>query len=238
VVLNGGNQQATLTAIVSAANGTLVNEGAVTFTAAGQTFTAAVNGGAASVVVTIPGGSAPGTSAISASYTDGVNANGQLNFTAGAGSGVLTVQQATTVTITRVAVSPGFGKVTETVTAQVSSPYGAVNGGTVTFNVGGTLVQAGVSGGTATARVSVPAASVSGAQGISATFSEAGGQFASSFGLRTALLNFLSEFFATSVSIAADGSEVVSVSFFGIPLVYTYNASGGLVGMTFGGLPL
>jgi hypothetical protein len=238
VVLSGPAQQATLTATVSAGNGTSVNEGVVTFTAAGQTITAAVNGGVANAVLTIPGGAAPGTSAIGVSYADATNVNGLLNFTASAGSGALTVQRSTSVTITQVSVTPGFGSVTEAVTAQVTSPYGPVNGGVVTFNVAGTLVQAGVVNGTASARVSVPASAAGGSQGISATFSEVGGVFSSSFGSRSALLNFLSEFFPTVVSIAADGSEVVSVSFFGIPLTYTYNASGALVGITIFGIPL
>jgi hypothetical protein len=238
VVLYGPAQQATLTATVSAANGTSVNEGFVTFTAAGQTITTAVQGGLANAVLTIPGGSAPGTSAISASYADVTNANGLLNFTASAGSGALTVQQSTTVTITHVSIAPGFGSVSEAVTAQVTSPFGPVNGGVVTFNVAGTLVQAGVVNGTASAQVRVPASAAGGSQGIGAAFSEVGGAFAASSGSRSVFLNFLSEFFPTVVSIAADGSEVVSISFFGIPLVFTYNADGVLVALTFGFMPL
>jgi hypothetical protein len=148
------------------------------------------------------------------------------------------VQQSTTVTITHVSIAPGFGSVSEAVTAQVTSPFGPVNGGVVTFNVVGTQVQAEVVNGTASAQVRVPASAAGGSQGIGAAFSEVGGAFAASSGSRVALLNFFNEFFPAVVAFNADGSEVLSLDFFGIPLVFTYNADGVLVALTFGFMPL
>jgi hypothetical protein len=38
------------------------------------------------------------------------------------------------------------------------------------------------------------------------------------------------EFFPASVVLRADGSEVLTIDFFGIPLVWTFDASGAQVG--------
>jgi hypothetical protein len=221
---SSGPQAMTLSATVSSASGP-VNEGAVTFTAAGQTLTAAVHGGVAAAVLTLPANFPAGQSAITASYADPANANGVVNLAPSTAAATLTVVRPTTISITGISLSGGFGSNSETVTARVSSPSGPVNGGVVTFDVGGSAVQAGVSNGVATATVSVPAG---GPLGISATFN-GGSAFAPSSAGLTAILNFLAEFFPASVSFGADGSQVLTIDFFGIPLVWTYNASGGLV---------
>jgi hypothetical protein len=224
-------QLATLTANVTNPNGGTVNEGTVTFTAAGQTLTAGVSGGIASAVLTIPANFPIGTTAITATFADAPNANGQLNYSGSSGSAPLVVNPAaTTITITHISISPGFfGPSQETVTVAVNGPNGPVSGGTVTINVGGTTVTAGVSGGQASATVSV---STAGPQGISASFS-GGGNLAGSSTSRSAFLNWLSAFFPTTVTINADGSETVVVDFFFfLPITYVYDAAGNLVSTT------
>jgi hypothetical protein len=222
VQFSSGQQGVTLSANVTSSSGP-VNEGTVTFTAAGQTLTAAVNGGVAVATLVLPGGFAAGSYAINASYADAANANGIVNLTAStAAPATLTVVRSTTIHITGLNLSGGFGSKTETVTAQVTSGGGPVNGGTVTFNVGGSAVQASVSNGTATASVSVSAGS---SLGISANFGGSG--FASSSTGLTAILNFLAEFFPATVTFGSDGSEVLTIDFFGIPLVWTYPPGGG-----------
>jgi hypothetical protein len=224
VQFSSGQQGVTLSATVTSSSGP-VNEGTVTFTAAGQTLTAAVNGNVATATLVLPGGFAAGSYAINASYADTTNANGVVNLTPStAAPATLTVVRPTTIHITGLTLSGGFGSRTETVTAQVTAAGGPVNGGTVTFNVGGSAVQASVSNGTAQASVNVPAGT---SLGISANF-DGGSAFGSSSGGLTAILNFLAELFPATVTFNSDGSEVLTIDFFGIPLVYTYNASGGL----------
>jgi hypothetical protein len=229
VQFGSGAQGVTLTASVTTPGGGPVNEGTVTFTALGQTLTAAVSGSVAHVVLSLPGGLGAGQYAINASYADAPNANGIVNLNAStAPSATLTVVRPSSITITGISLSGGFGSVTETVTAQVSAPGGTVNGGTVTFNVAGQTVQAGVSNGVATASVRVPSVAAGAPQGVSASFG-AGNAFSGSSAGLTAILNFLTEFFPASITFGADGSEVLTVSFFGIPLTWTYSAGGALV---------
>jgi hypothetical protein len=99
-------------------------------------------------------------------------------------------------------------------------------------------VQAGVSGGKASASVSVPGSAVAGPISVQATYSNPGSAFATTTQTVNALLTLYNEFFPGSVTINADGSEVVTVDFFFLPIVFTYNAQGALVSVTFGGIPL
>jgi hypothetical protein len=240
VQFSPGPQAVTLSASVTGPGGAPVNEGTVTFNAAGQSLTAAVSGGLATATLNLPAGFAAGQYAINASYADASNANGVVNLTPSTAPAatltvlppaVVTVTPPSSITITGVSLSGGFGSVTETVTAHVSSPGGPVNGGLVTFDVGGSAVQAGVSNGTATASVRIPSSAAGGAQGILASFGGSSAFGPSSTGL-TAILNFLAEFFPAALSFRADGSQVLSIDFFGIPLVFTYSSSGGLIGFS------
>jgi hypothetical protein len=226
---NAGAQTLALTANVSSVQAGLVNSGTVTFSVAGQTLTAGVSGGSAGVLIVLPGSFAAGAFTISASYADTIGNNGPASTTA-----TLTVNQApTSISITNVQVSGGFFSATETVTALVNGPIGPLNSGTVTFNLGGTLVTANVSGGKATASATVPASAVGGAENVTATFN-GGGNFASSSQTQTALLNFLVEFFGGTVTFNADGSQTVVTDFFFIPLTFVYNSGGALTAMFFG----
>jgi hypothetical protein len=232
-----GGQSVTLTATVGSAGGP-VSEGVVTFTVAGATASAPVSGGRATAALTLPGGLAAGQYPISALFTDGNNAGGQVNLAPSSGAGTLTVLQTSTVTITQVSLTPGFGFVTETVTAQVGSPGGPVDGGTVTFSIGGVQVQAAVHNGTVTATARVSPLAVLGAQGVSASY---GGTpaAAGSSGSRTVVMNFFDALEGSTITLRADGSEVVAIDFFGIPLLmFFFDAAGNLTGVTFAGLPL
>jgi hypothetical protein len=234
---SGGVQALTLNATVSSPNGP-VNEGSVTFTVAGQTLTAAVHSGVAAAGLTLPAGFPTGHYSITASYADASNSNGLLNLAPSTAAGTLTVLQASAVTITQMTLTPGFGVVNEVVTAQVTSPTGPVNGGIVTFNIGGTQVQAAVSNGTATVSLTVPTGAALGPQGVGASYSNASGLVSSSAASRTAFLNPFSALLSGMVTLQPDGSEVVTVDFFGIQLTFIYNAAGVLTGAFFGSFPL
>jgi hypothetical protein len=226
---NPGAQTLAVTANVSSVQSGPANSGTVTFSVAGQTVTAGVSGGMAGALIVLPGNFAVGSYNISASFADSTNNNGPASASA-----TLIINQApTSITITSVQTSGNFFSATQTVTAQVTGPSGPMNGGTVTFNIGGTAVTANVSGGTATATVTLPASAVGGSQNITATFNN-GGNFASSSQTQTAFLNFLFEFFPGTVTFNADGSQTVVVDFFFIPLTFVYNSGGALTTMFFG----
>jgi hypothetical protein len=234
-----GPQAMTVTAVISSAQGGTVNEGTVTFTVAGQTLHANVSGGVASAVLTLPANFAAAAYAINANYIDPTNTNGTVNYAPAAGSASLVVNPAgTQVRITGINLAAGGGSVTETVTAQVNGPNGPLTGGTVTFNVGGIQVQAGVSGGVATASVVVSSGTASGPEGVSVSFNSPGSGLASSSDSRTALLSFFNGLFSGSVTFNSDGSQVVVADFFFIPLTFFYDASGLLTGVFFGFLPI
>jgi hypothetical protein len=233
-------QVVTVSASLSSLQGGAVNEGMVTFTVAGQTVTANVSGGIAQASVVLPANFPVGGHGILASYTDTVNANGTFNNSPASNSGTLTINPApTTITITSISESAFFfSPAQETVTATVTGPSGPLNGGTVTFSLGGQTVQAPVIGGQARATVTVPSTAVGGPEGVSATFTN-GGNFANSATMRTAFWNFLNAFFPGAVTFNADGSQTVVVDyFFFLPLTFVYNSSGALTGVFFGSLPI
>jgi hypothetical protein len=239
VTFSPNAQSATLRAVVTSTLGGVVNEGNVMFSVAGQNLAAAVVNGVATIGVNLPAGLATGGYSIIANYADLTNANNTTNFGGSGGTATLTVAPlATSVNITRVAVNSFFGSsITETVTAQVTSPGGTVDGGTVTFNFGGKTVQANVSNGTASATIAVSSSDVTGTESVGATFGGSG-NFAGSSQFRNAILNFFSAFFPTVVSFNSDGSQQVVVSFGFIPLIFNYDPSGALVNVFFGFLPL
>jgi hypothetical protein len=237
ITAGGGSQALTLNATVTSPRGP-VNEGTVTITVAGQAVTAAVHGGVAVGVLSLPGGMAAGHYTVMASYNDATNTRGAVNLTPSAASGTLTVLQTTAVVITQVSLTPSPGGVTEVVTAQVRSPSGPVGGGMITFNIGGTQVQAAINNGTATAAALLVPGAIAGAQGVSANYSNSSALVGASTVSRTAFLNVFNAFFSGMVTLQPDGREVVTLDFFGIPLTFIYNASGLLASAFFGSFPL
>jgi hypothetical protein len=240
VTFSTNSQTVMLTAAVSSNSGGPVKEGTVTFVVGDQSAVGKVSpNGTASAVLTLPGNFAAGTYTINATFAD-PNGNGSADFMTNSNSAAtLTVAPVTsTTTITGVTLTPTFGGLVETITAKVNGPNGPVSGGTVTFSIGGTTVKASVSNGTAVASVSVSAFTALGPQGITASFGNSGNFMDSSFS-RTAVLNFFSAFFPTSVVVNADGTETVMVDlFFFVPVVFRYNASGSLIGMSIAGVTL
>jgi uncharacterized repeat protein (TIGR03803 family)/YD repeat-containing protein len=165
----------------------------------------------------------------------------------------------TTVAVTRVDVKPGLSQETATITAQVSSPAGAVNAGTVTFTLDGRSAAAGVNGsGQATASVSLPALATGGKQTVTVSYSDAGA-FAASTGSATAFFGPLDAFVPSTVAFPSGGGQTVTdtlfgllareksfdaqgrlteVSFDGVALeTFRYDSQGRLVGASFAGVP-
>jgi hypothetical protein len=237
IISTSAAQGLTLYATVSSPNGP-VDEGTVTFTVAGQKVTAAVSGGMAVAALTLPAGLAAGQYGIAASYAASPNANSLVNLMASTASGTLAVQQASAVTITQVSLTPGLGGVTEVVTAQVTSPTGPITSGMVTFSVGGSQVQAAVHNGTATAAVLVPLVAAMGPQAVSASYGNDSGLVIGSAASRTAFLNLFNAFLGGALQLQSDGSEVLTLDVFGVPLTFIYNASGFLTGVFVGSVPL
>jgi hypothetical protein len=182
-------QTVTLTASVASSNGGTVNEGSITFTVAnpnGANLTASgnVTNGKVTATLTVPAGFAAGTYSFNASYTDTKNANGTTNYadsTAATAGTLAVLKAATTTTITSTAVSSTYNSTTaQTVmlTASVtSSNGGTVNEGAVAFTVtnpNGTNLTANgnVSGGTATATLTVPAGFAAGTYSFNASYAD------------------------------------------------------------------
>ncbi len=132
----GSTQSVTFTANLGSAAGT-VNEGSVTFTVlsggnpVGSSVNGNVTGNSASASYTLLAGTAGGIYTIQAVYTD------PLDFTTSTGRSQLTVSAASTTAV------PAGGTTTFTevsgegisLSANVSSPAGSVNAGSVTFTV-------------------------------------------------------------------------------------------------------
>jgi hypothetical protein len=228
---NAGAQQLVLTALVSSPHGGPVQEGVVQFQVLGHTLSSNVSGGHASAILGLPAGLAAGNYAIGTSYSDAAG-----NLTASTASGTLMVAQAqTSTTLTQLSVQPSFGGATVSLTALVNGPGGAVTTGTVTFNVGGYVVQAPISGGVATTSLSVPLTAVSGRLGVTATFSDPAGNLASSSQGQTSAFNAFNAFFPTSVTFNGDGSQVMTLDFFSLLLAFIYNSDGTLLSFFFAG---
>jgi hypothetical protein len=178
-------QTVTLTASVAPTSGGTINEGAITFTVtnpngANLTATGNVSGGTATATLTVPAGFLAGSYTFNASYADPLNANFASSTAATAGT--LTVQAANTTTaITSTAVSSTFNTVTAqtvTLTASVASNNGGtVNEGSVMFTVinpnGPNLTASGnVSGGKATATLTIPAGFAVGTYSFNANYAD------------------------------------------------------------------
>jgi hypothetical protein len=177
VIFNTGAQTVNLTANVSA-NGAPVTTGTVTFTVAGQTVTAHVgSNGAVTAGVSLPAGLAAAGYPITASFSG-------TGFTNVSTTGTLTVSPApTTLTITGVTDKFGLFNETEAVTAQVASPGGTVNRGSVTITDNGQTQTVGVANGQATATFTFSFFQELGAvlaHTVNANYSDTGGDLGSS----------------------------------------------------------
>jgi hypothetical protein len=178
-------QTVSLTATVISNNGGTVNEGAVTFTIAGTSLMASGNviNNVATATLALPAGFLAGSYALDASYADTLNVNGVVNYNASTATpGTLTVNAAaTTTTIVKTPVTSTYNSGTAqtvTVDATVTSPNGGpVNEGNVTFTVvnpnGANVTATGaVTGGTATATLTLPAGFLAGSYTVDAAYAD------------------------------------------------------------------
>jgi len=159
LVFNNAAQTVTLTATVT---GSVVNEGTVTFQVkdgalnVGAAVTSAVlTNGNASVVYTIPGGTAARTYTISASYSGGVK------FLAGSGTGNLTINADATAPVITIT-SPTNGQFLKSTTVNVTGTVEDVGNGVASVTVNN--VAATITGNSYSATITLS----EGAQGITA----------------------------------------------------------------------
>ena len=192
---NPADQTFTLTAQVVSADGTIVNEGTVTFTVEdangnpiGSPVAAPVTNGQASATYTLPGGTPVGTYTIVANYDDSSVGNYQNS----SGTGTLTVSAAPTNTSVS-NVTASYSPVDQTITlgATVTSGEVPVNEGQVTFVVTNSTgqvigsVTANVSNGTATASFMVLGGLPPGTYTITATYNDSTGNYQGGSGTGT-----------------------------------------------------
>src|SRR5262249_43673268 len=124
------------------------------------------------------------------------------------------------------------------ITAEVTSPGGTVNGGTVTFNVGGQFLNAVVQSGQATALAILPLPFAAMPQSLSLFFTPPNIDFTVSSAEEWALLTLLNILNPGFVLFGENGSAmVVATVINGVPIGLAYNAEGQFSGFAFGILP-
>jgi hypothetical protein len=200
---SASSQPVTLSATVTSAAGK-VNAGTVTFTVQGTEVTSGtVANGAATAVYTLPAGTAAASYPISASY------NASTNFSGSSGTSNLTVTAATASTTTttgNAAVTWSSSSQPVTLSATVTSTAGTVNVGTVTFAVQGIKVTSGtVTGGAATAVLTLPAGNPAGTYPISGVYS-GGGNFSGSSGTSSLIVNAAADPPTTTTAVNASAT--------------------------------
>ncbi len=153
----------------------------------------------------------------------------------------------------QIVIVPAGAFAAEFVTAVVTSPDGTVNGGTMSFNLDGTVLNVLVQSGRATALMILPLPLVAMPQQIDLSFTPANPDFASSSSEQSARLTPFNALNAGWVLLHADGSQkVVAVidgvlvglifnpqgQFIGFSLnLLTFNANGQFTGLDFNTLP-
>ncbi len=169
--------------------GDTVTEGVVTFTVkSGSTILGSVQGtvagGTANAALTLPAGLTPGSYSVTASYSD---SNGNFISSSGGGSAPLTVGSANVATTAVPNSAAVYSQSAQTVTlhanvADASVPSDTINQGVVTFTIlnGSTQIgsaQGTVSGGTASAKITLPAGLAAGNYTLAVSYSDSQGYF-------------------------------------------------------------
>jgi hypothetical protein len=170
--------------------GDTVTEGVVTFTVkSGSTILGSVQGtvagGTANAALTLPAGLTPGSYSVAASYSD---SNGNfISSSGGGGSAPLTVGSANVATTAVPNSAAVYSQSAQTVTlhanvADASVPSDTINQGVVTFTIlnGSTQIgsaQGTVSGGTASANITLPAGLAAGNYTLAVSYSDSQGYF-------------------------------------------------------------
>jgi Bacterial Ig-like domain (group 3) len=204
-------QAVTLTATVSAASGTNIPTGSVTFRSGTATLgTAALNGSGIATLTLAANTLAAATHALSAEYA-GVAAF----FLASTSNQVnLTVQLAPTTTVLNASATQIVNNLTVTLTANVSTNGVGIAAGTVTFRDGGAALGTANLNAQGVATLSVPANTFSGsAAGVTHSLTAVYGGNPSYLGSTSAALNLLvttPAVTATTTSLAASANPTAS----------------------------
>lgn len=241
VQYNANAQVVTATATVTSPAGGAVNQGFVTFSLAGvPSVTVAVNSnGQATAGLRLPPGYPLGSYTVTAAYSDSTNVNGTINFAPSSGAATLTVTQAvTTPVIRQVLILPMGNFAVELITALVTSPGGAVNGGTMSFNLDGRLLSAPISSGQASVMTILPLPYVSVPQQLNLSYNSPNVDFANGLASNQMMLTFLNALNDGFVLFGANGTEIVTTLMNGIPVGIMYDGHGDFSGVAIGILPI
>jgi len=161
-IFSSSSQNVTLTGHVTSTAGT-VDTGTFTFTVAGlgSVTSSTVTGGTANASFTVPAGTNPASLKITTAYSGGNDGSGGLFGPSSDATGSLSITKAATSTSPTTATASANDASSQllTLTGNVSSGAGTVNGGTISFTVGnlGTVTSGTVAGGTANANFTLPA---------------------------------------------------------------------------------
>jgi hypothetical protein len=191
-----------------------------------------------STTLTVPGGTPGGTYGVIVGFTDLAGNYAWNVFTAGP----LSISAATSsVQLTAASVAPQFGTgvAIETLTAQVSGPFGAVTEGRVVFTVAGQAFVGSVdASGHASVTVALPQLAAAGPQAVQVDYVDNTADFAPSHRVQTIQWNpsdVLALGGSGNVAFGADGSQAVQTLSFGAALYTTvFDALGRLAAIDFG----
>ncbi len=144
----------------------------------------------------------------------------------------VTVPAQTSTGLLQIVIVPDGAFAAEFVTAVVTSPGATVNGGTMSFDLAGTVLNVLVQSGRATALMIVPLPLVAMPQQIGLTFIPANPNFASSSSEQSARLTMFNALNAGFVLLHADGSQTVVAVIDGVLVGLIFNAQGQLTGFS------
>ena len=197
---NATGQSVTLTAAVTSTS--TVNSGTVTFfvTGIGSASGGVVNG-VATASLPVPAGQAPGSYAINAVYA----AISPLANSSDNTKSLVISKAGTTTTASAAGATFSASQQTVTLNAAVTSPSGAVNGGTVSFTVTGVgaATSGAVANGAASATLTIPAGQAAASYAIQATYSGTGNLNGSSDGSKSLTITAAATTTTTAVAAAA-----------------------------------
>ncbi len=132
----------------------------------------------------------------------------------------------------QIVIVPDGGFAAEFMTAVVTSPDATVNGGTMTFDIAGTVLNVPVQSGRATALMILPLPFVAMPQQIGLTFTPANPDFASSSSEQSARLTPFNALNAGWVLLHTDGSQSVFTVIDGMLVGLIFNAQGQVIGFS------
>ena len=145
----------------------------------------------------------------------------------------------TSVSLTQVLVTPTLSSEAVTLTAQVSSPGGTVNQGTVTFSLAGhTAVTPVNANGLATAQVSLPGLTTAMPLTIGVSYSDNGAAFAASASSVTGRFIATDALMPSTTHLVAGGETITDLLFGLLSLSRSYDAQGRLTEVDVDGIAL